>query len=95
MMRNKTGTVMCRAEPLCSEPPDVQQELSQISLKAQGHPVFEANWEEATLPDISVLRCELCNFNTQHLPNMQQHYQQWHGNEMLKCQDCSFVTVLR
>lgn len=94
-MRNESGTAVCRTESLCSEPPDVQQELNQIGLKAQGHAVLEANREEATLPDIGSLRCELCNFNTQHLPNMQQHYQQWHGQKMLSCQDCSFVPVLR
>lgn len=84
---------MYRPEPLRSEPPDVQQEVNHIGSKAQGHAVLEANREEATLPDIGVLRCELCHFNTQHLPNMQQHYQQWHGKKTLKCQDCSFVTV--
>lgn len=95
MMRNKSETVMYRTGPLSSEPPDVQQELNQIGLKAQARAVFEADREEAMLPDISGPRCELCNFNTQHLPNVQQHDRQWHGKKMLPREDCSFVTVLR
>lgn len=46
MMCNKTRTVVYPAESLSSEPPNIQQQLSQTSLKSWGHAVSEANWEE-------------------------------------------------
>lgn len=88
-MCNKTGTVVCCAE---SKPPDIHQRRNQTSLKAQGLPLYS---EEATLPNMSALRCELCNINTRKLRNMKQHCQQRHGKKMLQCEDCSFVPVLR
>lgn len=46
MMCNKPRNVLCPAESLSSEPPDIQQQLNQTSLKSGGHAVSEANWEE-------------------------------------------------
>lgn len=78
-----------------SEPPDVQRQLSQYNMIAQAGASSQAAVKENLVLESSVLYCDLCNFNTEHLSSIRRHYLNRHGKKMLKCKDCSFYTGSR
>ncbi|XP_074526085.1 zinc finger protein 462-like [Halichoeres trimaculatus] len=78
-----------------SEPPDVQRQLNQYNLIAQTGASFQAAVKENMVLESSVLYCDLCNFNTEHLSSIRRHYLNRHGKKMLKCKDCSFYSGSR
>ncbi|MED6277519.1 hypothetical protein CHARACLAT_014278 [Characodon lateralis] len=77
-----------------SEPPNVQRQLTHYSLMAQKVDKTSMNLHELSLSD-SLLQCEMCNFNTEHLSSIRRHYANRHGKKMHKCKDCDFFTGLR
>lgn len=81
--------------PQYSEPPDVQRQLNQYNMIAQAGVSFQAAVKENMVLESSVLYCDLCNFNTEHLSSIRRHYLNRHGKKMLKCKDCSFFTGSR
>ncbi|XP_041643250.1 zinc finger protein 462-like isoform X2 [Cheilinus undulatus] len=78
-----------------SEPPDVQRQLNQYNFLAQSSVSSEATMNETRLPDSSLLHCELCNFNTEHISSIRRHYVNRHGKKLFKCKDCEFLTYSR
>ncbi|KAM7018103.1 zinc finger protein 462-like [Tautogolabrus adspersus] len=80
---------------LYSEPPNVQQQLNQYNLMAQVGASSKVTMKETRLPDNSLLYCELCNFNTEHLSSIRRHYSNRHGKKLHKCKDCEFFTCSR
>ncbi|XP_034547504.1 zinc finger protein 462-like isoform X1 [Notolabrus celidotus] len=78
-----------------SEPPDVQRQLNQYNMMAQAGASSQATGKESMMLESSVLYCDLCNFNTEHLSSIRRHYLNRHGKKILKCKDCSFFTGLR
>ncbi|TDH13298.1 hypothetical protein EPR50_G00053590 [Perca flavescens] len=77
------------------EPPDVQRQLNHYNLMAQADAPSQSNLQETKLTDRRFLRCELCNFSTEHLSSMRRHYLNRHGKKILRCKDCDFFTGLR
>lgn len=77
-----------------SEPPNVQRQLTHYSLMAQNTEKTNVDLREISLPD-SLLQCEMCNFNTEHLSSIRRHYANRHGKKLLKCKDCEFYTGLK
>ncbi|CAJ1069194.1 zinc finger protein 462-like isoform X2 [Xyrichtys novacula] len=80
---------------LYSEPPDVQRQLTQYDMLAQGGASSQAAVKETMMLESSVLYCDLCNFNTEHQSSLRRHYHNRHGKKMLRCKDCSFFTGSR
>ncbi|XP_051278423.1 zinc finger protein 462 [Dicentrarchus labrax] len=77
------------------EPPDVQRQLNHYNLMAQAGAALKVNVQETSLPENSLLHCEVCNFNTGHLSSIRRHYLRTHGKKILRCKDCNFVTGFR
>ncbi|XP_069034391.1 zinc finger protein 462-like isoform X1 [Embiotoca jacksoni] len=80
---------------LYSEPPDVQRQLNHYSLMSQRSTKSRANVQDRKLTYNSLLHCEFCNFNTEHLSSIRRHYLNRHGKKVLRCKDCDFFTGLR
>ncbi|XP_020499656.3 zinc finger protein 462-like [Labrus bergylta] len=80
---------------LYSEPPNVQQQLNQYNLMAQVGASSKVTMKVTRLTNSSVLYCELCDFNTEHLSSIRRHYSNRHGKKLHKCKDCEFFTCSR
>ncbi|XP_029961329.1 zinc finger protein 462-like [Salarias fasciatus] len=75
------------------EHPDVRRQLNHYNLMAQRK--AEAQEQESRLCTDSLLRCELCSFNTEHLSSIRRHYMNRHGKKMTRCKQCDFFSESR
>uniref|UniRef100_A0A672IZ95 C2H2-type domain-containing protein n=1 Tax=Salarias fasciatus TaxID=181472 RepID=A0A672IZ95_SALFA len=80
-------------DSLYLEHPDVRRQLNHYNLMAQRK--AEAQEQESRLCTDSLLRCELCSFNTEHLSSIRRHYMNRHGKKMTRCKQCDFFSESR
>ncbi|XP_061673034.1 zinc finger protein 462-like isoform X2 [Syngnathoides biaculeatus] len=75
------------------EPPEVQRQLSHLSLMTQnGASTMPATRQNGSS---GLFCCENCSFISKDLPSMRRHYISRHGRKMLACKDCDFFTGLK